>query len=113
MSLEGPAFVPRWRDASQDDSSGVVSPERIETIAELPYRLHVDHPERLELWPEAGLGALLVIYDAPATERIDPDILTVWADVICRIEQNRTEAEHSIRLPIGYLGENGSKGICR
>ena len=52
-------------------------------MAELPYRLHVDHPEGLELWPEAGAGALLTIHDAPAPERIDPDTLTVRADVIC------------------------------
>jgi hypothetical protein len=83
MSLEGPAFVLRWRDAAQDDGSGVIAPERIETVAELPYQLHADHPEGLEIWPEAGAGALLIIYDAPAPERTDPDTSTVRADVIC------------------------------
>jgi len=83
MSLEGPAFVLRWRDAVHDDASGVIAPGRIETVAELPYQLHVDHPEGLELWPEAGPGALLIIYDAPAPERTDPDTFTVRADVIC------------------------------
>jgi hypothetical protein len=52
-------------------------------MAELPYQLHVDHPERLELWPEAGDGGLLIIYDAPPPERADTDTLTVRADVIC------------------------------
>jgi hypothetical protein len=83
MSLEGPAFVLRWRDAAHDDASGVIAPERIEIVAELPYQLHVDHPEGIELWPEAGDGALLIIYDAPAPERMDPDTFTVRADVIC------------------------------
>jgi hypothetical protein len=83
MSLEGPAFVLRWRDAAHDDGSGVIAPERIETVAELPYHLHVDHPEGIELWPEAGKGALLIIYDAPSPERTDPDTFTVRADVIC------------------------------
>jgi Protein of unknown function (DUF3616) len=83
MSLEGPAFVLRWCDAAHDDASGVIDPKRIETVAELPYQLHVDHPEGLELWPEAGAGALLIIYDAPAPERTDPDASTVRADVIC------------------------------
>jgi hypothetical protein len=83
MSLEGPAFVLPWCDAAHDDGSGVVAPERIETIAELPYQLHVDHPEGIELWPEAGAGALLIIYDAPAPERTDPATSTVRADVIC------------------------------
>ncbi len=59
------------------------APDRIETVAELPYQLHVDHPERLELWPEAGPEALLIIYDAPAPEQTDPDTFTVLADVIC------------------------------
>ena len=83
MSLEGPAFVLRWRDAAHDDGAGVIAPDRIETIAELPYQLHVDHPEGLELWPEAGASALLIIYDAPAPQRTDPDTFTVRADVIC------------------------------
>jgi hypothetical protein len=83
MSLEGPAFLLRWRDAVHDDTSGVIDPARIETVAELPYRLHVDHPEGIDLWPEAGPGALLVIYDAPGPERTDPDTFTVRADVIC------------------------------
>jgi hypothetical protein len=83
MSLEGPAFVLRWRDAAHDDEPGVIPSERIELVAELPYRLHVDHPEGLELWPEAGDGALLIIYDAPAPERTDAERFTVRADVIC------------------------------
>lgn len=82
MSLEGPAFVLRWCGAANDDSSGVIDPERIEMVAELPYRLNVDHPEGIDLWPEAGPGALLVIYDAPAPERCDADTFTVRADVI-------------------------------
>lgn len=83
MSLEGPAYVLRWRDAAQDNASGVIDPEPIETVAELPYQLHVDHPEGIELWPEAGEGALLIIYDAPAPERTDADTSTVRVDVIC------------------------------
>jgi hypothetical protein len=83
MSLEGPAFLLRWRGAAGDDASGVVDPSRIETVAELPYQLHVDHPEGIDLWPEGGPGALLVIYDAPAPERTNPDTFTVRADVIC------------------------------
>ena len=45
--------------------SGVIGPESIEAVAELPYQLNVDHPEGLEAWPEAGDGGLLIIYDAP------------------------------------------------
>jgi Protein of unknown function (DUF3616) len=82
MSLEGPAFVLRWVDAVHDCASGVIDSGRIETIAELPYQLHVDHPEGIDLWPEGGAGALLIIYDAPAPERTDPNTFTVLADVI-------------------------------
>ncbi|KAA2235691.1 DUF3616 domain-containing protein [Salinarimonas soli] len=83
MSIEGPAYVLRWRGAARQDVAGVVDPDRIREVAELPYRLHADHPEGLELWPEAGPDALLVIYDAPAPERVDPERFTVQADVIC------------------------------
>jgi hypothetical protein len=82
MSLEGPAFVLRWREAVHDQASGVIPSSRIETVAELPYQLHVDHPEGIDLWPEAGASGLLVIYDAPAPDRTDPDTFTVRADVI-------------------------------
>jgi Protein of unknown function (DUF3616) len=82
MSLEGPAFVLRWVDAVHDCASGVIDSGRIETIAELPYQLHVDHPEGIDLWPEGGAGTLLIIYDAPAPERTDPNTFTVLADVI-------------------------------
>jgi hypothetical protein len=82
MSLEGPAFVLRWCGAFSDAGSGVVDPGRIEVVAELPYRLHADHPEGIDLWPEGGQDALLVIYDAPSPERTDPDTFTVRADVI-------------------------------
>ncbi|MBM6582202.1 DUF3616 domain-containing protein [Microvirga sp. BT689] len=93
MSLEGPAFVLRWRDAVHADVSGVIAPDRIEIVAELPYRLHADHPEGIDLWAEAGPEALLVIYDAPALERTDPDTFTVRADLIApsgdRVRSNK------------------------
>jgi hypothetical protein len=89
MSLEGPAFVLRWRDAVHDKGSGVIAPERIETVAKLPYRLDADHPEGIELWPEAGPGALLIICDAPAPERIDGS--TLRADVILPDASGRQE----------------------
>lgn len=76
MSLEGPAFVLRGRDAVADDVSGVIDPNRIEAVAELPYQLHVDHPEGIDLWPEGGPGVLVAIYDAPSPDRTDPDAFT-------------------------------------
>lgn len=92
MSLDGAAFVLRWRDAVHDDSAGVVDPSSVEVVTELPYSREVDHPEGLELWPEGGSGALLVIYDAPAPDRVDPGNYTVRADVVCS-RQVRTKRQ--------------------
>jgi hypothetical protein len=99
MSLEGPAFVLRWRDAVGEEKSGVVAADRIETVASLPYQLEVDHPEGIELWPEAGPGALLVIYDAPAPERTDADKFTVLADVICFTGAAQPSADTALPAP--------------
>lgn len=84
MSLDGAALVLRWRDAVHDLQPGVVRQSSIELVTELPYSLDVDHPEGLELWPEDGRGALLIIYDAPAPERVDSSNFTVRADVVSR-----------------------------
>jgi hypothetical protein len=81
-------------------NSGVLAPERIETVAELPYQLHGDHPEGLELWPEAGDGGLLIIYDAPPPERTDPDTLTVRTDVISSKASRRRS---KLNAAPGYL----------
>lgn len=81
MALDGRAHVLRWKGAVDDTSSGVVPPERIEWVTELPYEQDTDHPEGLDLFPEAGPGGLLVIYDAPGPTRADPDRFTVKADV--------------------------------
>lgn len=77
-------FVLRWQDAAHDDASGVIAPDHTETVAELPYWLHVDHTEGIGVWPKAGDGSLLIIYDAPAPKPTDPGTSTVQADVICR-----------------------------
>lgn len=57
MSLERPTFVLRRLDAAHEDASGVIAPHGIEAVAELPYRLRVDHPEGIELWPEQAMAA--------------------------------------------------------
>jgi hypothetical protein len=99
MSLEGPAFVLRWRHAVREEEAGVIQSDRIETVASLPYQLEVDHPEGIELWPEAGPGGLLVIYDAPAPERTDADTFTVLADVICATGAQKPSADTALPTP--------------
>jgi hypothetical protein len=82
MALEGTAQVLRWRGAVADDTEGMVPPRRLERVADLPYSREMDHPEGLELWPDGGSGAFLVVYDAPGPERLDAGSRTVRADVL-------------------------------
>jgi hypothetical protein len=82
MALEGTAHVVRWRGAIHDETEGLVPRDRLETIADLPYSRDADHPEGLELWPEAGRDALLVVYDAPAGSRLERAGRTVRADIL-------------------------------
>jgi hypothetical protein len=82
MSAEGPGRILRWRDAVDDASSGVIAPERLEFLCELPYHAGADHAEGLEPWPEAGERAFLVIYDGPADHRVDHHARTVDSDVV-------------------------------
>jgi hypothetical protein len=113
MSLEGPAFVLRWRAAVHDDASSIIAPERIEMVAELPYQLHADHPEGIDLWPEAGPRSLLVIYDAPAPERTDPDAFTVRADLIGpRRPKARSRAKRVAELASLYSGRSALRGTA-
>lgn len=81
MALQGAAQVLRWRQALRDEAEGFVPAERLELVAELPYGRESDHPEALELWPEAGPGALLVICDAPGEARLSADGRELRADV--------------------------------
>jgi hypothetical protein len=102
MALDGAAFVLRWRDAVHDDGPGVVDPSLVEVVTELPYTREVDHPEGLELWPEDGNGALMVIYDAPAPDRVDPDGFTVRADIIsARGTRSLRKSKKGFKLVIG------------
>jgi hypothetical protein len=82
MALEGTALVLRWRGALHDTTEGLVPTDRLERVAELPYGRRTDHPEGLELWPEAGRGAFLVVYDAPGPRRISGDGREVRADIL-------------------------------
>lgn len=81
LSADGPARILRWVDAANDTVSGVVDPSRAVHAVELPYRGAYDHPEGIEHWPEAGAGAMLVVYDAPMPERVEPETNTLRADV--------------------------------
>lgn len=82
MALEGTAQVIRWRGATADRTEGVVPKARLQLLADLPYARQSDHPEGLELWPQAGPDAFLVVYDSPGPERLDRGNHTVRADVM-------------------------------
>ena len=82
MASDGPAHVVRWRDAVGRTTSGLVDPEHLEHVEELPYRGQVDHPEGLGSWPEGGPDGYLVVYDSPAPARLDRTRRRVRADVV-------------------------------
>ncbi len=82
MALEGTAHVLRWHGAVTDETEGMVPIHRLELVADLPYSREMDHPEGLELWPDGGSGAFLVVYDAPGPERLNANSRTVRADVL-------------------------------
>jgi hypothetical protein len=82
MALEGTAHVLRWEGAVADEAEGLVPVGRLKLVADLPYRRETDHPEGLELWPDAGRDAFLVVYDAPGPERLDADSGMVRADIL-------------------------------
>ena len=74
-----PASVLRWRDAVADVTSGLVEPAKVETLAELPYRGAVDHPEGIVAWLKPG--EWLAVYDSPAPERVKEKPARVLADI--------------------------------
>jgi hypothetical protein len=82
MALEGTAHVLRWHGAVADETEGMVPTHQLELVADLPYSRKMDHPEGLELWPDGGSDAFLVVYDAPGPERLDASSRTVRADVL-------------------------------
>ena len=83
LASDGPARVLRWRDAAYDTTSGVIEPDRIDSVVELPYRGEVDHPEGIALLPHGrgGQAGLLVVYDSPHESRCTGRPPQLLADV--------------------------------
>lgn len=79
LAGDGPSEVLRWRDAVADVTSGLVEPAKVETLAELPYRGAVDHPEGIVPWLKPG--EWLAVYDSPAPERVKERPARVLADI--------------------------------
>ncbi|ETX15831.1 hypothetical protein OCH239_11645 [Roseivivax halodurans JCM 10272] len=76
---DGRSDVWRWAGFKGVHRSGMVPPEALTHVAEMPYRGAVDHPEGLVRWPEVGNG-FLVVYDSPASERL-PEPETILGDI--------------------------------
>ena len=53
----------------------------VTVVTELPHEHKTDHPEGLELWPEAGPTGMLVLYDSPAKMRVGPRDFSLTADI--------------------------------
>lgn len=58
-------------------------------------------------------GGLLIIYDAPP--RREPALTRSRCELtgFAQGKPKTVEVERSVWLPIGYLGKDGSKGVCR
>jgi hypothetical protein len=83
LASDGPARVLRWRDAAYDTTSGVIQPDRLQAVVELPYRGDADHPESMGLLPapRGGHQGLLVVYDSPHASRLSSRPPQLLADV--------------------------------
>ena len=78
MDLDGPVRIYRWPGAARIEASDVVHREELHRELDLPYGEGDDHAEGLALLPS---GELLVVYDSPASFRLDK-AGTVLADVV-------------------------------
>ena len=79
LAGDGAAQLLRWHDAVSDVTEGLVQADRVTHAADLPYHGHVDHPEGIVPWNDAG--EWLVVYDSPARSRLSEDPAQVTADI--------------------------------
>ena len=82
MDLDGPVRVYRWHGACSVQAPTVVRDEDLTVEVDLPYGEGVDHAEGIVVLDpdDDGAGRLLVVYDSPASERLDGGCVT--ADVV-------------------------------
>lgn len=75
MDLDGPVRVYRWHGAAGVDAPEVVRGDEISRVLELAYGEGDDHAEGIALVDSpdgaAGERRLLVVYDSPASARVD------------------------------------------
>lgn len=71
MDLDGPVAIFRWRNGARPSEESVVFAQDIETLAEVPFGIGVDHAEGMTLHrAEGGQGlSVLVVYDTPSESR--------------------------------------------
>jgi hypothetical protein len=78
MDLDGPVRVYRWVGAANLETGDTVRRHELERVLDLPYGEGDDHAEGIALLPD---GELLVVYDSPASRRIQ-DAGTIHADIV-------------------------------
>ena len=84
QDLDGRCAIYLWEGWGKDEPENErdVRVHRPERLFDLPVKLHKDHPEGIEFWEgEGGERRLLVFYDSPNPERIEPKESTILADV--------------------------------
>jgi hypothetical protein len=81
LGAPGPARLVRWVGGAAEPEEGVIRPDRLETLAELPWRGALDQAEGFAPWPEGGPDAWLVVCDSPDPARLDPASRGLRADL--------------------------------
>jgi hypothetical protein len=70
MDLDGPIVLYRWPAALGDGDRTVVPADQLESVLRLPHGRGEDHAEGICWLPGEGRSELLVVYDAPAKDRL-------------------------------------------
>ncbi|KLE33668.1 hypothetical protein AAW01_04125 [Aurantiacibacter gangjinensis] len=82
--LDGRCAIFLWEDWANEEPQNEedVRLHRPERLFDLPVKLHADHPEGIDFWPDDdGEDRLLVVYDSPNTARYDAKKGTILADL--------------------------------
>lgn len=73
MDLDGRVLVRRWKNAKKHRKEAFIREAELETVLDVPFAqsdTDREHPEGICVFEADGMRGLLVVYDAPADDRI-------------------------------------------
>lgn len=80
MDLDGPVFIYRWEKALAVDGESLTWNKTLKRLVSVPFGIGKDHAEGLALLP--GIPReILVCYDSPGKDRVQPDGRGVMFDI--------------------------------